>query len=98
MNAHPTKAQARRLAELWASESRSLAVMVEAPEPRDVYNDATAMALKRRGWIIPDGYGPRELPRQVPGYRYEGYQLSFAGMVALHAFIGREIDLSREAA
>ena len=93
----PSKAQAYRLAELWASSHRSVEITVEAPAGRTPYNDLTVMALKRRGWIAPDGYGPQSsLPPYTEGYKYETFILTWDGIVALHRFLSREIEASRE--
>lgn len=90
----PSKAQARSLAKIWLSDNRQMKVMVEAPVGRDLWNSPTHKALVARGWVQPSGYPPED--DVIPGFKYERYCLSFEGIVALHRFIGREIELTEK--
>lgn len=80
----PSLAQARRLADLWASKDQQLSVMTKGPQHSpEPYNDPTTLALVKYGWFAPTS----EKKSYTNGTEWDIYRMTDAGIDALENFL-----------
>lgn len=91
----PSAAQARRLADLWATKEQQLSVMTRGPQFNpEPYNDPTTVALVKYGWFARTG----ETKSFTNGTEWDIYRLTDAGTDALESFFRHARYKRQEAA
>lgn len=90
----PSPAQARKLAELWASRNQELSKMIQGPiHSSGPYNDATTLALIKYGWVSTTD----TTKSFANGTTWEIYKISDRGIDAIENFF-RETRYRRQKA